>query len=94
MNPERIVYTTDLSGQPEAWTDTLNELRGMPKGTPVDDSVVTVIFEELAGKTRLTISTRFVSAADARAFRKMRMEEGWGGSFVKLARLLTKGSGG
>ncbi|MDE3172644.1 MAG: SRPBCC domain-containing protein [Gemmatimonadota bacterium] len=91
--PERLVYTNDLSGQPEAWMDMLNDARGTPRGTPVDDSVVTVTFVEREGRTTVTISTRFASAAEAQAFRRMMMVEGWTESLVKLAALLAGGGG-
>jgi uncharacterized protein YndB with AHSA1/START domain len=91
--PERLVYTNDLSGQPEAWMDMLNDARGTPRGTPVEDSVVTVTFVERAGRTTVTIATRFGSPAEAEAFRKMQMVEGWTESLGKLARLLAEGSG-
>ncbi len=91
--PERLVYTNDLKGQPEAWMDMFNDARGTPRGTPVEDSVVTVTFVERAGKTTVTISTRFASAVEAEVFRKMLMVEGWTESLGKLAALVAKGSG-
>lgn len=87
VKPERIVYTQSLAGNPPAWHDKLNELRGAPKGTLVPDAVVTVTFGEAAGKTQLTITTLFDSSFTAEAFRGMQMVQGWGMSLDRLARV-------
>ena len=89
VKPERIVYTNNLADNPPAWHDQLNTLRGAPKGSMVPDGVVTVTFAEIAGKTQLTITTRFDSAATAEAFRGMQMVQGWGMSLDRLDRVVT-----
>jgi uncharacterized protein YndB with AHSA1/START domain len=91
VKPERIVYTHSLRDNPPAWHDKLNELRGTPKGSLVPDGLVTVIFAEENGKTRLTITTLFDSATTASAFRGMQMEQGWGMSLDRLERVLASG---
>jgi uncharacterized protein YndB with AHSA1/START domain len=88
VRPERIVYTHSLRENPPAWHEKLNELRGAPRESLVPDGLVTVTFEDEHGKTRLTITTLFDSAATASAFRGMQMEQGWGMSLDRLARVV------
>jgi uncharacterized protein YndB with AHSA1/START domain len=88
VKPERIVYTNSLADNPPAWHDMLNELRKAPKGSLVPDGIVTVTFEDSAGKTQLTITTLFDSAATAEAFRGMQMVQGWGMSLDRLERVV------
>ncbi|HEV8409590.1 MAG TPA: SRPBCC domain-containing protein [Gemmatimonadaceae bacterium] len=88
VKPERIVYTNNLADNPPAWHDQLNALRGAPKGSIVPDGIVTVIFADENGKTRLTITTLFDSAATAEAFRGMQMVQGWGMSLDRLGRVV------
>jgi uncharacterized protein YndB with AHSA1/START domain len=87
VRPERIVYTHSMAENPPAWHDMLNELRKASKGSMVPDGIVTVTFEDAAGKTKLTITTLFDSAATAEAFRGMQMVQGWGMSLDRLARV-------
>ena len=90
VKPERIVYRHSLAENPPAWHDKLNELRKAPRGSMVPDGVVTVTFTEEHGKTQLTISTLFDSAATAAAFRGMQMEQGWGMSLDRLERVVSR----
>ncbi len=88
VKPDRISYTQNLASNPPAWHDKLNELRSAPKGSLVPDAAVTVTFEDVAGKTQLTITTLFDSAATAEAFRGMQMVQGWGMSLDRLERVV------
>jgi uncharacterized protein YndB with AHSA1/START domain len=92
VKPERIVYTNNLADNPREWHDQLNALRGAPKGSVVPDGVVTVLFAEENGKTRLTITTVFDSPATADAFRGMQMVQGWGMSLDRLERVVSTGT--
>lgn len=49
----------------------------------------TVAFEDLAGKTKLTIRTRFESAVIRDAMLRIGMTEGWSQSLERLARSLS-----
>jgi uncharacterized protein YndB with AHSA1/START domain len=49
---------------------------------------MTITFENLNGKTRLTVRTRFESAAIRDAMVKMGMNEGWSQSLDRLAECL------
>ena len=52
---------------------------------PAGTMVLTVRFEGLGGKTRLSISTRFESTAIRDAMVKMGMNEGWSQGLGRLA---------
>ena len=88
VKPERIVYTQSLKENPPAWHDKLNELRHASAGSLVPDTRVTVTFEEVQGKTLLTITSLFDSALTAQAFRDMQMVQGWDMSLNRLERVV------
>ena len=88
VQPERLVYTHNLNEHPQAWHQKINMLRHAPKDSRVPDALVTVTFVETRDKTRLTITTLFDSAETAEAFREMGMEQGWGMSLDRLARVV------
>jgi uncharacterized protein YndB with AHSA1/START domain len=79
--PERIVCTQNLDEHPAAWHD---DLRKRGADMPIAETLLTVTFEELGGKTKLTVRTRFHSAATLQAFQAMGMSEGWTQSLVRL----------
>jgi uncharacterized protein YndB with AHSA1/START domain len=85
---ERLVMTDDCSGHPDEWHDLVNPNRDKGKGKPALESINTVIFENHNGKTKLSIRTRFESAAVRDAMLKMGMSEGWGESLERLEALL------
>lgn len=87
--PERIVYESDLSGQPESWHDKVDPARDRKKPRPAYPNTTTVAFEELDGKTRLTVRTRFESAAVRELFVRIGMKQGWSESLDKLSRSFT-----
>ena len=90
--PERIVMTDNCVDHPEEWQRTLREsLPEDERDTPLE-GVSTVTFEDEGGKTRLTVRTRFASAAVRDAFLEMGMSEGWSESLDRLDEHL--GSGG
>jgi len=94
--PERLVMTMDCSEHPEAWHDLVNPNR--KKGeegadNPAGEMLATATFEDLGGKTKLTIRTRFESAAIRDAILKMGMTEGWGGSLERLQEYIREHSG-
>ena len=85
--PERIVMTMDPTGHPAEWHDLVNPNRG-DDPNPAGLLVTTATFEDLGGKTRLTVRTRFESEAIRDAMLKMGMTEGWSSSLDRLAELV------
>ena len=86
--PERLVLTMDVSGHPKEWHDAIDPQR-KPGENPVGEMLQTVTFEDLQGKTRQTVHTRFRNAAIAQAMVKMGMNEGWSQSLDRLEALLS-----
>jgi uncharacterized protein YndB with AHSA1/START domain len=87
---ERLVYSDDAYEQTDFWK--------MAIGDKVEDDVdfstmtsrVTVIFDDLGGKTKLTLTTHFATNGVRDAMIGMQMAEGWTQSLEKLAEELTK----
>jgi len=90
VEPERIVFTDSIVEMPDSWVDMVNEARGQAKGTPVPDGIVTLTFEDLGGKTRLTYSALYDSKATADAYVKLQMIEGLEAGFDKLEKVLAR----
>ncbi|HEX3797691.1 MAG TPA: SRPBCC domain-containing protein [Verrucomicrobiae bacterium] len=89
VKPERLVMTMDHSELPPAWHDLVNPERDKTK-PPQLDSVMTITFESIGGKTKLTVRSRFESMAIRDAMKKMGMTEGWSQSLERLTDLLKK----
>ena len=68
----------------------MNPNREKGKGKPALEVLLTVTFEELDGKTKLTIRTRFESVAIRDAMLKIGMAEGWAQSLERLESQLAK----
>ncbi len=94
VKPERLVMTMDCSEHPDEWHDLVNPNREKGEGNPAGEMLSTVTFEELDGKTKLTVRTRFNSAAIRDAMLKMGMTEGWSQSLDRLTEELAVRSGG
>jgi uncharacterized protein YndB with AHSA1/START domain len=88
--PERLVMTMDTSGHPDEWNQMVKPDWCRGDAHPVGEMVQTVIFEAVDDRTRLTVRTRFVSAAIRDAMMKMGMNEGWSQSLERLAELLKR----
>jgi uncharacterized protein YndB with AHSA1/START domain len=82
---ERIVYTHDLSEHPDEWHDAIDPKRDRSRPKPSYECETTVTFEPIDDKTRMTVRTRFPSAALRARFVEMGMYDGWGQSLEKLA---------
>jgi len=83
VRPERLVMTLDVSEHPESWHQLLNPAH--KKGeNPAGELLQTVVFEDLHGKTRLTIRTRFQTVAIRDSMLKIGMTEGWSQSLDRL----------
>jgi uncharacterized protein YndB with AHSA1/START domain len=88
--PERLVMTLNHSELPDDWHDVVNPNRDKTKGNPALEGVATVTFEDVDGKTRLTIRIRFESAAIRDLLMKLGMNEGWSQTLDRLAAVLAK----
>jgi uncharacterized protein YndB with AHSA1/START domain len=89
VEPERLVMTMDPTGHPAEWHDLVNPNRG-DDANPAGQLITTATFEDVGGKTRLTVRTRFESDAIRDAMLKMGMTEGWSQSLERLEELVAK----
>ncbi len=83
--PQKLVLTMDCSGHPDDWHDLVNPQRDRSKGKPHLELLQTATFDDLGGKTQLTVTTRFETAAIRDAMLNMGMTEGWTESLERLA---------
>jgi uncharacterized protein YndB with AHSA1/START domain len=83
--PERIVWTIDHSDLPDEWHDMVNPNRPKGQGKPKLEALSTITFEDLGGKTKLTIRIHFESVAIRDMLLKIGMNEGWSQSLERLA---------
>ena len=88
--PERLVQTVDCAEHPKAWHDLVKPNRAPGEDNPVGEMLQTYTFEEVGGKTKLTIRARFKSAAIRDAMVKMGMHQGWSESLDKLVENLAE----
>jgi uncharacterized protein YndB with AHSA1/START domain len=86
--PERLVMTMDASGHPAAWHDMVNPHRQQGEDNPAGEMLQTVTFDDVGGKTRLTVRIRLESSAIRDAMVRMGMNEGWSQSLDRLEALL------
>jgi len=85
VEPERLVMTIDHSELSDQWHDMVNPGRDRTQGKPALEAVSTVTFEEIGGKTKVTVRQRFESAAVRDALLKIGMNQGWSQSLERLA---------
>jgi uncharacterized protein YndB with AHSA1/START domain len=86
--PERLVMTMDCSEHPDEWHDLVKPNRERSDRDPAGELLATVTFEDLGGKTKVTIRIRLTSAEIRDAMVKMGMNEGWSQSLDRLEELL------
>jgi len=82
---EKIVVTDYFSNEKGEFVDPVTY--GMPADFPKKSSV-TILFEDLGGKTRLSIIYPVDSQAALDSMLKVQMKEGWESSLDKLGELL------
>ncbi|MCE0484561.1 MAG: SRPBCC family protein [Methylacidiphilales bacterium] len=85
--PERLVLTMDCREHPAAWHDLVKPNRRPDETNPAGELLTTVTFEDVAGKTKLTVRVTFQSDEIGDAMLKMGMNEGWSQSLDRLAEL-------
>ena len=88
VEPERLVWTMDHSELPPEWHDKVDPNR--QHADAVGEATSTITFEDLDGKTKLTIRIRFVSTDIRNAMMRLGMNEGWTESLARLAELAAK----
>jgi uncharacterized protein YndB with AHSA1/START domain len=81
VESERLVFTDNFEEHPADWQAAL---RQNAAGAAPTEAHNTVMFEDLQGRTKLTIRTRFESVAVRDAMVKMGMYEGWSESLDRL----------
>lgn len=86
----RLVMTISAEDHPEEWHALINKYR-VGADTPAMAFHMTVTFDEVGVKTRLTIHSHFRSSVDRDATLKMGAVEGWSQSLDRLEELLAKG---
>ena len=84
--PALLVMTLDCAEHPAEWHAAVRAGSGRIGPNPAGTMVQTVRFEDLSGKTRLSVSTRFESTEIRDAMVQMGMNEGWSQSLGRLAR--------
>ena len=88
LEPERLVMTINHSELSDEWHDLVNPNRDKAAGKPGLEGVLTVTFEDLDGKTKLTVRVRFESGAIRDALLKIGMTQGWSQSLERLETLV------
>lgn len=81
--PARLVMSLDCSEHPESWHDLMNPGRDRAR-PPQLVMVQTVTFEDVGGRTRMTVRTRFPTAQMRDAALRVGMTEGWTQSLDRL----------
>jgi uncharacterized protein YndB with AHSA1/START domain len=90
VEPERLVMTLDCSEHPVEWHNLVKPYRRKEERNPAGEMLSTVTFEDLDGRTKLTVRTLFDSAAIRDAILKMGMTEGWSQSLERLGEHLAR----
>ena len=82
--PERLVWTIDHSELSDEWHALVNPSHRKGDPRPAIEVVNTVTFDDVGGKTQLTIRLQFESAQARAALVKLGMSEGWSQSLERL----------
>ncbi|MBL0319280.1 MAG: SRPBCC domain-containing protein [Alphaproteobacteria bacterium] len=86
--PERLVMTQDCSEHPAAWHDMVKPNRAKNDKNPAGELLTSVTFEEISGKTKITICIYFDTLEIRDAMLKMGMNDGWSQSLDRLEEYL------
>jgi uncharacterized protein YndB with AHSA1/START domain len=81
---KKLVATIDPSGHPKEWHDAVVPDRDPNDSNPVGIMLQTVTFEDVGGKTKLTIQTTLKSAKIRDAVVNVGMYAGWSSSLNRL----------
>ncbi|MFI5202676.1 MAG: SRPBCC domain-containing protein [Candidatus Kapaibacterium sp.] len=88
--PERLVYTADLDGHPESWKEKIRGAIENGREANFLSSIFTITFDDLGGKTKLTIREKFDTDAIRDGYLKMKMGEGWAETLERLESFLSE----
>ena len=91
--PERLVYTADLHAHPESWKEMIRSNIENGETANFLSSVFTITFDDLGGKTKLTVREKFETDAIRDGYVKMQMGEGWSQTLERLEELLDESRG-
>ncbi len=75
--PERLVYTSNMEAHPESWKELIRSNIENPHEANFLLATTAITFDDLGGKTKLTIHAKFETDAIRDAYSKTGMEEGW-----------------
>lgn len=89
--PARLVYRNESYDHPDEWHDLVLPNRRPGERAPAP--VTTVLFEDMGGKTRMTIIMSFANTALRDAHIEIGMHAGWTESMLKLDGLVAETSG-
>ena len=92
--PRRLVFTIDHSELSDQWHDMVNPGRDKRKPKPPLEILATATFQEQGGKTKLTLTLRFESAAIRDGFLNVGMAQGWSQTLDRLAEQVTPSESG
>jgi uncharacterized protein YndB with AHSA1/START domain len=87
VEPERLVYTMEITDHPIEWFDQVDPARDKTK-PPKVAFIQMATFEDLGCKTKLTVKVWFESEAIRNNLLKVGMNEGWSMSLDRLEVLL------
>ncbi len=82
--PEKIVFTNNLEEHSEQWKVELKKKCGTVSDDALE-SLATVTFEDVNGKTKVTLHSTFATDAIRDGYIEQGMNEGWRESFNRLA---------
>lgn len=81
--PAKLVMSASTEGHPDEFKQQLADSRGNADSSELQ-LVFTILFEDLGGKTRLTVINTFRSTTDLEAASKLGHNEGWTESLERL----------
>ncbi|HEY9678941.1 MAG TPA: SRPBCC domain-containing protein [Drouetiella sp.] len=84
--PRKLIYTIDVNEHPPEWHQAVNQARGV--NTKMEEMIFEILFDDLNGKTKVSVKASFGDKRDYEALLKIGMKGGWGQSFEKLEALL------
>ncbi len=88
VEPERIVWTINHSELPDEWHDMVNPDRNKTGPKPSLEGLVTVTFDDICNRTKLTVRIRFESATIRDALLKIGMSDGWSQTLERLGTIV------
>lgn len=86
----RLVMTDNSDDMPAYWRKAYNKRRKAADDAALAEIVLTLTLEDAGGGTKMTLSSRFATAADRDAFFKMNSEDTWRQSFEKMDAVLER----